>query len=198
LPAASRISLALDYPTGPVRLIVGIFPGGLTDVLTRLLSPRLSQRFGQQFVVEDTGAGTNLAAEAVVRAAPDGYTLLMATSTDAINATLYPNLKFNFISDTAPVASIALTPLVMVVDRSFPARTVPDFIFFAKANPGKNCGDSRRREFYPSRCGIVHDDDRSEPDYRALSLQLRARHSPRAGAVGIQSYTHDSPPDQGG
>lgn len=118
-------------------MIVGIFPGGLTDVLTRLLSPRLSERFGQQFIVEDTGAGTNLAAEAVVRAPPDGYTLLMATSTDAINATLFPNLKFNFISDTAPVASIARTPLVMVVDPSFPARTVPDFIFFAKINPGK-------------------------------------------------------------
>jgi tripartite-type tricarboxylate transporter receptor subunit TctC len=135
--AASRISLALDYPTRPVRLIVGIFSGGLTDVLTRLLSPRLSERFGQQFVVEDAGAGTNLAAKAVVQASPDGYTLLMATSTDAINATLYPNLKFNFISDTAPVASIARTPLVMVVDPSFPARTVSDFIFFAKANPGK-------------------------------------------------------------
>jgi len=135
--AGSRISLALDYPTGPVRLIVGIFPGGLTDILTRLLSPRLSERFGQQFIVEDTGGGTNLAAEAVVQAPPDGYTLLMATSTDAINATLYPNLKFNFISDTAPIASIARTPLVMVVDPSFPARTVPDFIFFAEANPGK-------------------------------------------------------------
>ena len=134
--AASRISLALDYPTGPVQLIVGIFPGGLTDVLTRLLIPRLSERFGQQFIVEDTGAGTNLAAEAVVRAPPDGYTLLMATSTDAINATLYPNLKFNFISDTEPVASIARTPLVMVVDPLFPATTVPDLIFFANANPG--------------------------------------------------------------
>jgi len=137
LSASSRISLALDYPTRPVRLIVGIFPGGLSDILARLLTSWLSERFGQKFIVDDTGAGTNLAAEAVVRAPPDGYTLLMATSTDAINATLYSNLKFNFIADTAPVASIARTPLVMVVDASFPARTVPDFVFFAKANPGK-------------------------------------------------------------
>jgi len=138
LSAASRITLAFDYPTRPVRLIVGFFAGGLTDILARSLSPSLSERFGQQFIVEDQpGAGTNLAAEAVVRAPPDGYTLLMATSTNAINATLYDNLKFNFIRDTAPVASIARTPLVMVVNPSFPAKTVPDFITYAKANPGK-------------------------------------------------------------
>ena len=129
LTAASRISLALDYPTRPVRLIVGFFAGGLSDILARVLSPRLSERFGQQFIVEDQpGAGTNLAAEVVVRALPDGYTLLMATSANAINATLYNNLKFNFIRDTAPVASIARTPHVMVVNPSFPAKTV---------NPGK-------------------------------------------------------------
>ena len=134
----SRIALALDYPQRPVRLIVGFFAGGLSDILARLLSPRLSERFGQQFIVEDQpGAGTNLAAEAVVRAPPDGYTLLMATSANAINATLYDNLKFNFIRDTAPVASIARTPHVMVVNPSFPAKTVLDFITYAKANPGK-------------------------------------------------------------
>ena len=138
LTAASRISLALDYPTRPVRLIVGFFAGGLSDILARVLSPRLSERFGQQFIVEDQpGAGTNLAAEVVVRALPDGYTLLMATSANAINATLYNNLKFNFIRDTAPVASIARTPHVMVVNPSFPAKTVLDFITYAKANPGK-------------------------------------------------------------
>jgi tripartite-type tricarboxylate transporter receptor subunit TctC len=138
LSAASRIALALDYPTRPVRLIVGFFAGGLSDILARLLSPWLSQHFGQQFIVEDQpGAGTNLAAGAVVRAPPDGYTLLMATSSNAINATLYDNLKFNFIRDTAPVASIARTPQVMVVNPSFPAKTVPDFIAYAKANPGK-------------------------------------------------------------
>ena len=136
--ATSRIAWALDYPTRPVRLIVGFFAGGLSDILARLLSPRLSERFGQQFIVEDQpGAGTNLAAEAVVRAPPDGYTLLMATSANAINATLYDNLKFNFIRDTAPVVSIAQTPHVMVVNPSFPAKTVLDFITYAKANPGK-------------------------------------------------------------
>jgi len=134
----SRIALALDYPQRPVHLIVGFFAGGLSDILARLLSPRLSERFGQQFIVEDQpGAGTNLAAEAVVRAPPDGYTLLMATSANAINATLYDNLKFNFIRDTAPVASIARTPHVMVVNPSFPAKTVLDFITYVKANPGK-------------------------------------------------------------
>ena len=126
LPAASRSALAFDYPTRPVRLIVGFFAGGLSDILARLLSPRLSERLGQQFIVEDQpGAGTNLAAEAVVRALPDGYTLLLATSANAINATLYDNLKFNFIRDTAPVASIARTPHVMVVNPSFPPTPRP-------------------------------------------------------------------------
>jgi tripartite-type tricarboxylate transporter receptor subunit TctC len=121
-----------------VRLIVGFSAGGLTDILARLLSPWLSERLGQQFIVEDQpGAGTNLATETVVRALPDGYTFLMATSSNAINATLYDHLKFNFIRDTTPVASIARTPLIMVVNPSFPAMSVPDFITYAKANPGK-------------------------------------------------------------
>ena len=138
LPAVSRIAWAEVYPSRPVRLIVGFPAGGLTDILARLLSPWLSERLGQQFIVEDQpGAGTNLATETVVRALPDGYTFLMATSTNAINATLYDNLKFNFIRDTTPVGSIARTPLVMVVNPSFPAKTVPDFIAYAKANPGK-------------------------------------------------------------
>ena len=138
LPALSRVARAQAYPSRPVRLIVGFPAGGLTDILARLLSPRLSERLGQQFIVEDQpGAGTNLATETVVRALPDGYTFLMATSTNAINATLYDNLKFNFIRDTTPVGSIARTPLVMVVNPSFPAKTVSDFITYAKANPGK-------------------------------------------------------------
>ena len=138
LPAVSRIALAEIYPARPVRLVVGFPAGGLTDILARLLSPWLSERLGQQFVVEDQpGAGTNLATETVVRARPDGYTLLMATSTNAINATLYDNLRFNFIRDTAPVASIARTPLALVVNPSFPAKTVSDFVAYAKANPGK-------------------------------------------------------------
>ncbi len=138
LPLVSRIALAEVYPSRPVRLIVGFPAGGLTDILARLLSPWLSERLGQQFIVDDQpGAGTNLATETVVRALPDGYTFLMATSTNAINATLYDNLKFNFIRDTTPVGSIARTPLVMVVNPSFPAKSVPDFITYAKANPGK-------------------------------------------------------------
>jgi tripartite-type tricarboxylate transporter receptor subunit TctC len=113
LPAVSHVAWAQGYPSRPVRLIVGFPAGGLTDILARLLGPWLSERLGQQFIVEDQpGAGTNLATEAVVRALPDGYTFLMATSTNAINATLYDKLKFNFIRDTAPVASIARTPLV--------------------------------------------------------------------------------------
>ena len=138
LPAVSRMAWSDTYPTRPVRLIVGFPAGGLTDILARLLAPSLSERLGQQFIVEDQpGAGTNIATERVVRALPDGYTFLMATSTNAINATLYDNLKFNFIRETTPVASIARTPLLMEVYPSFPAKTVPDFITYAKANPGK-------------------------------------------------------------
>jgi tripartite-type tricarboxylate transporter receptor subunit TctC len=138
LPTVSRIARAQAYPSRPVRLIVGFPAGGLTDILARLVGPWLSERLGQQFIVEDQpGAGTNLATEAVVSALPDGYTFLMATSTNAINATLYDKLKFNFIRDTAPVASIARTPLVLVVNPSFPAGTVPELVAYANANPGK-------------------------------------------------------------
>ena len=135
LPQAAR---AQAYPSRPVHLIVGFPASGLTDILARLLGSSLSERIGQQFIVEDRpGAGTNLATEAVVRALPDGYTLLMASSSNAINATLYDNLKFNFIRDTTPVASIARTPLVLVVNPSFPAKNVPELINYAKASPGK-------------------------------------------------------------
>jgi tripartite-type tricarboxylate transporter receptor subunit TctC len=137
-PLVAHVAAATDYPTGPVRLIVGFFAGGLTDTLARVLAQWLSQREGQQFVVEDQpGVGTNVATEAVVRATPDGYTLLMATSSNAINATLYSHLDFDFIRDTVPVASLARTPMVMVVTPSLPAKTVPEFIAYAKANPGK-------------------------------------------------------------
>jgi tripartite-type tricarboxylate transporter receptor subunit TctC len=138
LPAFSRGASALDYPTRPVRLVVGFFAGGLSDILARVLSPSLSERLGQQFVVEDQpGAGTNLATEAIVKAAPDGYSLLMATSSNAINATLYAHLNFNFVRDTVPIASIARTPLVMAVNPSFPAKTVLEFIAYAKAHSGE-------------------------------------------------------------
>jgi tripartite-type tricarboxylate transporter receptor subunit TctC len=138
LPALSRRASALDYPTRPVRLIVGFAAGGLADTVARVLAHQLSKQLGQSFIVENrAGAGTNIATEAVVRAKPDGYTLLYVTVSNAINATLYANLPFNFMRDIAPVARIGRTNLVIVVNPSFPAKTLPDFITYAKANPRK-------------------------------------------------------------
>ena len=129
LPALSRVAGAETYPTRPVRILVGYSAGSASDIVARLIAQWLSERLGQQFVVENRpGAGGNIAAEAVVRSAPDGYTLLLPASPDAINATLY---------HIAPVAGIVRVPNVMVVHPSFPAKTVPEFIAYAKANPGK-------------------------------------------------------------
>jgi tripartite-type tricarboxylate transporter receptor subunit TctC len=133
-----RGAWALDYPERPVRIIVGFPAGTSSDITARLIAQWLSQHLGQQFVVEDRpGAGTNIAADTVVRATPDGYTLLWITQTNAINATLYGNLNFNFIRDIEPVASILHVPAVMMINPSVPAKTVPEFIAYAKANPGK-------------------------------------------------------------
>jgi tripartite-type tricarboxylate transporter receptor subunit TctC len=138
LPAASRMACALDYPSRPVRFVVGFPAGSATDIVARLVAQALSEQFGQQFIVDDRpGAGSNLAADVVVRADPDGYTLLQVASPNAINATLYDNLGFNFIRDIAPVAGIMRYPYVLTVNQSFPAKTVPEFIAYAKANPGK-------------------------------------------------------------
>ncbi len=138
LPALSRIASALDYPSRPVRFVVGFPAGSATDIVGRLIAQSLSGRLGQQFIVDDRpGAGSNLAAEVVVRAEPDGYTLLQVASPNAINATLYDNLSFNFIRDIAPVAGIMRYPYVMVVTPSLPAKNIPEFIAYAKANPGK-------------------------------------------------------------
>jgi tripartite-type tricarboxylate transporter receptor subunit TctC len=138
LPALSRVATADDYPTKPVRVLVGYAPGGTTDTLARMIGQRLTDRLGQQFLIETrTGAGTNIATEALVRSPPDGYTLFLATSANAINATLYERLSFNFIRDVAPVAIIADAPLVMEVHPSVPVHTVPEFIAYARANPGK-------------------------------------------------------------
>ena len=138
LPAVSRVARAQTYPARPVRVIVGFPAGGPTDIIARLIGQWLSERLGQQFVVENRpGAGSNIATEAVVRAPPDGYTLLLVGATNAINATLYDKLNFNFIRDIAPVAGIIRVPLVMEVHPSVPAKTVPEFIAYAKANPGK-------------------------------------------------------------
>ena len=138
LPAMSRVAWARAYPAKPVRIVVGFAAGGGADTSARILGQWLTERLGQQFIVEDRpGAGSNIATEAVVRAPPDGYTLLEVTVANAIGATLYDKLSFNFIRDIAPVAAISRGALVMVVNPSFPARTVREFIAYAKTNPGK-------------------------------------------------------------
>src|SRR5580700_10804178 len=138
LSAVSLAAHAEGYPTRPVRLIVGFAPGGGNDITARLMGQWLSERLGQPFVIENRpGAGTHVATEAVVNAAPDGYTILFVAPSAAINATLYEKLNFNFIRDLAPIAGIMRIPNVMVVNPSVPARTVPEFIAYAKANPGK-------------------------------------------------------------
>jgi tripartite-type tricarboxylate transporter receptor subunit TctC len=134
IPGAS----ALDYPTRSVRFVVGYPAGGSTDIVARLIGQRLSERLGQQFVIENKpGAGNNIGTETVVRADPDGYTVLLVNPANYINASLYTNLKFNFIRDIAPVASFNRVPNVMTVNKEVPAKTVAEFIAYAKANPGK-------------------------------------------------------------
>jgi tripartite-type tricarboxylate transporter receptor subunit TctC len=138
LAAAPRIATAQSYPARPVRIIVGFPPGGPNDIVARIIGQWLSERLGQPFVIESRpGGGSNVGTEAVVRAPADGHTLLLASASNAINATLYERLNFNFIRDIAPVAAIIRVPNVMVVHPSVPARGVVEFIAFAKANPGK-------------------------------------------------------------
>jgi tripartite-type tricarboxylate transporter receptor subunit TctC len=144
LPAASCIARAQAYPSRPVRIIVGFAAGSASDIVARLLGQLLSERLGQPFVVENRpGAGTNLATEAAVRAPADGYALLMVASANSITPTLYDRLNFNFIQDIAPIAGTNSNPYIMVVNPSLPAKTVPEFIAYAKTNPGKiNMGSS--------------------------------------------------------
>jgi tripartite-type tricarboxylate transporter receptor subunit TctC len=138
LPAVSRVARAQAYPSRPVRIIVPFAAAGAFDIMARLIGQWLSERLGQPFVIENRpGAGTNIGTETVVKAPPDGYTLLLAGTPNAINATLYEKLNFNFIRDIASVAGISRAPLVMAVHPSVPAKTVPEFIAYAKANPGK-------------------------------------------------------------
>jgi len=138
LPAVPRFAWAQSYPARPVRIVVGFAPSGPADIIARLISQWLSERLGQQFIVENRpGAGSNIGTEAVIRAPADGYTLPLITSTNAINTTLYAKLNFNFIRDIEPVASLLRTIYVMAVHPSVPAKTVPEFIDYAKANPGK-------------------------------------------------------------
>jgi len=138
LPAFSRVAWAQAYPTRPVRIIVPLAPAGTVDIIARLMGQWLSERLGQQFVIENRpGAGSTVGTEAVVRAHPDGYTLLMIDVSAAFNAALYDKLSFNFIRDIAPVANVVRVPHIIAVHPSFPAKAVPEFIAYAKANPGK-------------------------------------------------------------
>jgi tripartite-type tricarboxylate transporter receptor subunit TctC len=138
LPAVSLIARAQSYPSRPVRIIVGFTPAGGADIFARLIGQWLSERLGQHFIIENRpGSGGNIGAEAVVHAPPDGYTLLLVGTNNAVNTTLYEKLNFNLIRDIVPVASIDRVPQIMVVNPSVPARTVPEFITYAKANPGK-------------------------------------------------------------
>jgi len=138
LPFAPHVARAQAYPTRPVRLVVGYAPGGLTDIIARLIGQWLSERFGQQFIVENRpGAGSNIGTEVVVRAAADGYTLLLVAPANAINATLYEKLNYDFLRDIVPIASIARFGNVMEVNPTVPVKSVPEFIAYAKANPGK-------------------------------------------------------------
>jgi tripartite-type tricarboxylate transporter receptor subunit TctC len=138
LSAVSHIAWAQTYPTRPVRIVVGFPPGGGADITARLIGQWLSERLGQPFIIENRpGAGSNIATEAVVRAPADGYTLLMVGTFNAVNATLYDKLNFNFIRDVAPVATLYYVPNVMAVHPSFPAKTILEFIAYSKSNPGK-------------------------------------------------------------
>jgi tripartite-type tricarboxylate transporter receptor subunit TctC len=138
LPALPRIARAQGYPSRPVRIIVGFAAGGTTDILARLIGQWLSERLDQPFIIENRpGAGTNIGTETVVRASPDGYTLLLVPTASAINATLYGKLNFDLIRDITPVAGLSREPIVMLVNSLVPARTVPEFIAYAQANPGR-------------------------------------------------------------
>ncbi len=171
LPTVSHVAWAQSYPSRPVRLIVGFPPGGVGDISARLMGQWLSERLGQPFVIENRpGAASNIATEAVVKAPPDGYTLLHVSTTNAINATLYD--KLNFRRDIAPVAGIIRVPLVMVVHPSLPARTLPEFITYAKANPGKlsygSGGIGGQREHRARNRRAVQDDDQCRNGSRPL------------------------------
>jgi tripartite-type tricarboxylate transporter receptor subunit TctC len=138
MPFVSRTGWAQSYPTRPVRIVVGFPPGGTQDIVARLIGRWLSERMGQQFVIENrAGAGGNLGAEAVIRSSGDGYTLLLVGQPNAVNATLFDKLNFNFINDIAPVASVIRVPQLIVVNPSVPFKTVPELIAYAKVNPGK-------------------------------------------------------------
>jgi tripartite-type tricarboxylate transporter receptor subunit TctC len=179
LPVTTRFASAIDYPTRPVHLIVQYFAGSLSDIVARLMAQWLSKRLGQQVIVDDQpGAGGNIATEMVVGARPDGYTLLNVVSANVWNATLYENLSFNFIRDIAPVACISRTPGAIVVHPSFPAKTVPEFVAYAKANPGKINVASGGIGSFPHIAAEFHVPYRSSYVPDLLSGQVQAAFSP--------------------
>ena len=194
-PAAPRLARAEAYPARAVHVLVGFSPGSASDVIVRLMAQRLSEQLGQPFVVENrVGAATNLAAEGVTRATPDGYTLLLATSTNAVNATLYHNLNFNFATDIAPVALIDLVPYVLEVTPSLPAKTLPEFIAYAKANPGKinmasngvGSGPHVAGELFKMMAGVdlVHVPYTGNPYSDLIAGQVQMMFSPIPASIG--------------
>jgi len=180
LPAVSRIATAQSYPSRPVRLVVGFAAGSTTDILARLMGQWLSERLGQQFIVENRpGAAGNIAAETVVRAPADGYTLLMVPPASAINATLYDKLSFNFLSDLAPVAGVVRVPNVLEVNPSVPVKSVPELIDYAKANPTSLPNIPTVADFIPgyeasSWFGIAAPKDTPAPIMDALNRETNA------------------------
>ncbi len=190
-------ALAADYPTRPVRWVVGYPPGGATDIIARLIGQRLSEKLGQQFVIENKpGAGNNIATEAVVNAEPDGYTVLLVNPANYINASLYANLKFNFVRDIAPIASFNRVPNVMTVNKDVPAKTVAEFIAYAKANPGKvNMASSGNGtsvhlsgEMFMAMTGIKM----QHVPYRGCGARDH-RHARRPGAGDLRQHALDHP-----
>ena len=177
LATLSPLASARSYPMQPVRWIVGYPAGGATDITARVMGQWLSERLGQPFVIENRpGASTNIATESVVRSTPDGYTLLMITAANAINATLYEKLNFQFTRDIAPVAGIIRMQNVMVVNPAVPAKTVPEFIAYAKANPGKINMASAGKWFRPTclRRAVQDDDRRRQSEF---GFGTRERHA---------------------
>jgi|SRR5262245_6726115 len=191
LPTASRFAWAQAYPTRPVRVIVPAAPSGAFDIMARLIGQWLSERLGQSFVIENrSGGGTNIGTEAVVRAPADGYTLLLVGVPNAINATLYDKLNFNFIRDIAAVAGIDREPLVMVVNPSVPAKTVPEFIAYAKANPGKISMASAGNGSPAHVSGELFKNDWRQHGSRAVSRRwcCAARSARRTGAGHVPHH----------
>jgi tripartite-type tricarboxylate transporter receptor subunit TctC len=195
LPAASRLASAQAYPVRPVHLLVGFSAGSASDIVARLVGQKLSEQLGQPAVVENRpGAGTNIAAEAVTRAPADGYTLLLATSANAVNTTLYQNLSFNFSTDIAPVACIDLVPYVLEVTQSLPAKTLPEFIAYAKANPGKinmasngiGSGPHVAGELFNMMAGVdlVHVPYTGNPYSDLIGGQIQVMFSPIPASIG--------------